>query len=82
MVKRNCGSGQVALISATPDVLPLDLVESILPGAQVELVSASLAPTIGLLGFDRANRGDLVDALGLDANYIRRSDAEVARTGA
>jgi hypothetical protein len=37
---------------------------------------------IGLLGFDRAKSGDLVDALGLDANYIRRSDAEVARTGA
>jgi hypothetical protein len=81
-VKQNCRAGQVALVSATPEVLPLDLVEYILPGVQIEQVSASLAPTIGRLGFDRANRGDLVDALGLDANYIRRSDAEVARTGA
>jgi tRNA threonylcarbamoyladenosine biosynthesis protein TsaB len=81
-VKQNCRAGQVALVSATPEVLPRDLVESILPGAQIEQVSASLAPTIGRLGFDRANRGELVDALGLDANYIRRSDAEVARTGA
>jgi tRNA threonylcarbamoyladenosine biosynthesis protein TsaB len=80
LVKRNCGATQAILVSATPDVLPLDLVESILPGAQIEQVSASLAPIIGRLGFDRANRGDLVDALGLDANYIRRSDAEVART--
>ena len=56
--------------------------EFILPGARIEQVSASLAPSIGRLGFDRANRGDLVDPLGLDANYIRRSDAEAARTGA
>jgi tRNA threonylcarbamoyladenosine biosynthesis protein TsaB len=82
LVKGNCGAGQAVLVSATPDVLPPDLVESILPGARIEQVSASLAPAIGRLGYDRAIRGDLVDALGLDANYIRRSDAEVARTGA
>jgi tRNA threonylcarbamoyladenosine biosynthesis protein TsaB len=81
LVKRNCGTTQAVLVSATPDVLPHDLVESILPGAQIEQVSASLAASVGRLGFDRANRGDLVDALGLDANYIRRSDAEVTRTG-
>ena len=81
-VKQNWGNRPGVLASATPEVLPRDLVESILPGAQIEQVSASLAPSIGRLGFDRANRGDLVDALGLDANYIRRSDAEVARTGA
>ena len=81
-VKQNWGNRPGVLASATPEVLPHDLVESILPGVQIEQVSASLAPTIGRLGFDRANRGDLVDALGLDANYIRRSDAEVARTGA
>jgi tRNA threonylcarbamoyladenosine biosynthesis protein TsaB len=80
--KRNCGPGQAVLVSATPEVLPHELVESILPGARIEQVSASLAPTIGRLGFGRANRGDLVDPLGLDANYIRRSDAEVARKGA
>jgi hypothetical protein len=81
-VKQNWGNRPGVLASATPEVLPHDLVESILPGAQIEQVSASLAPAIGRLGFDRANRGELVDALGLDANYIRRSDAEVARTGA
>jgi tRNA threonylcarbamoyladenosine biosynthesis protein TsaB len=81
-VKQNWGNRPGVLASATPEVLPHDLVESMLPGAQIEQVSASLAPAIGRLGFDRANRGDLVDALGLDANYIRRSDAEVARTGA
>jgi tRNA threonylcarbamoyladenosine biosynthesis protein TsaB len=80
-VKQNCGTRRALLVSATPQVLPRALVESILPGAQIEQVSESLAPTIGRLGWGRANRGDLVDALGLDANYIRRSNAEVARTG-
>ncbi len=82
LVKENCGPRQAVLVSSTPDVLPLNLVQSILPGARIEQVSASLAPMIGRLGFDRANRGDLVDPLGLDANYIRRSDAEVTWTGA
>src|SRR5260370_18476729 len=80
-VKKNCAARKAVLVSATPDVLPPDLVESILPGARIEQVSASLAPIIGLLAFDRANRGNLVDALGLDANSIRRADAEVPRAG-
>jgi tRNA threonylcarbamoyladenosine biosynthesis protein TsaB len=80
LVSANCDTRQAVLVSPTPDVLPLHLVESILPGARIEEVSASLAPMIGRLGFDRANRGDLVDPLGLDANYIRRSDAEAAWT--
>jgi tRNA threonylcarbamoyladenosine biosynthesis protein TsaB len=43
----------------------------------VERVSLVLAPEIGRLGLMRAHRGELVDALTLDANYIRRSDAEL-----
>ncbi len=44
---------------------------------QLHLVSCVLAPTIGLLGYDRARRGALSDSLSLDANYVRRSDAEL-----
>jgi tRNA threonylcarbamoyladenosine biosynthesis protein TsaB len=47
-----------------------------LPG-RVEKVSAVLAPQIGLIGYLRAQRGDLVDSLRLDANYVRRTDAEL-----
>jgi hypothetical protein len=50
--------------------------QEILPGARIEIVSGILAPVIGQLGFERAKRGELVDALRLDANYVRRSDAE------
>ena len=40
-------------------------------------VSPVLAPWIGKIAHERALRGETVDALRLDANYVRRSDAEV-----
>jgi tRNA threonylcarbamoyladenosine biosynthesis protein TsaB len=43
----------------------------------VEAVSTVLAPIIGQLGYLQAQRGELVDALTLNANYVRRSDAEL-----
>lgn len=43
----------------------------------VEEVSPILAPSVGRLGFLRAKSGRLTDSLSLDANYIRRSDAEL-----
>jgi tRNA threonylcarbamoyladenosine biosynthesis protein TsaB len=46
-------------------------------GCRMEIVSPVLAPFVGQLGYAKALRGDLVDALHLDANYIRRSDAEM-----
>jgi tRNA threonylcarbamoyladenosine biosynthesis protein TsaB len=43
----------------------------------VDEVSAILAPHVGRLGVLRARRGETVDALTLDANYVRRTDAEL-----
>jgi tRNA threonylcarbamoyladenosine biosynthesis protein TsaB len=52
------------------------------PGlAELELVSPFLAPAAGRLGFRRAQRGQVTDALSLDANYVRRSDAEEQAKG-
>jgi tRNA threonylcarbamoyl adenosine modification protein YeaZ len=45
--------------------------------ARIEMVSPNLAPVIARLGLRQALRGNLVDALGLNANYIQRSAAEV-----
>jgi hypothetical protein len=45
--------------------------------ARIEVVSRALAPVIGRLGLRQAQRGELVDALGLNANYIQRSAAEL-----
>ncbi len=47
------------------------------PQRQICEVSPVLAPTIAKLAYQRALRGETVDALRLDANYVRRSDAEL-----
>jgi tRNA threonylcarbamoyladenosine biosynthesis protein TsaB len=47
-------------------------------GDTVDTVSPFLAPVIGRLGNQLAVEGGLTDALALDANYVRRSDAEVS----
>ena len=44
-------------------------------------VSGVLAPWIGRLGIASAQRGEFSDALTLDANYVRRSDAELQLKG-
>jgi tRNA threonylcarbamoyladenosine biosynthesis protein TsaB len=45
--------------------------------AHLETVSSVLAPSIGRIAHARALRGDVSDALTLDANYVRRTDAEM-----
>jgi tRNA threonylcarbamoyladenosine biosynthesis protein TsaB len=68
----------VQLVSPTPEVLPTTRLGEVLPEARIVTVSAALAPAIGRLGFERAKHGHLVDSIRLDANYVRRSDAESA----
>jgi tRNA threonylcarbamoyladenosine biosynthesis protein TsaB len=46
-------------------------------GEKIEQVSATLAPMIGLIGTRLLREGKATDALSLDANYVRRSDAEI-----
>ena len=77
LVKGKCPH-PVQLVSPTPEALSAARIEEVLQGASILQVSAALAPSIGRLGFERARRGDLVDSLCLDANYVRRSDAEGA----
>jgi len=67
----------VAFVSPTPHVLRPALDLSSFRSSPIEEVSPVLAPSIGRLGWARAQGGDLVDALPLDANYVRRSDAEL-----
>lgn len=68
-----------AFVTSAPEVLAAPLAASPLRGMPVEHVSSVLGPIIGRLGLERAQRGELVDALHLDANYIRSPDAEVPR---
>lgn len=44
---------------------------------KIDEVSPILAPHVGRLGYLRAQRGDLDDALTLAASYVRRTDAEL-----
>jgi tRNA threonylcarbamoyladenosine biosynthesis protein TsaB len=46
-------------------------------GETVERVSSVRAPMIGRLGLAALAEGRFTDALSLDANYVRRSDAEI-----
>jgi tRNA threonylcarbamoyladenosine biosynthesis protein TsaB len=74
------GSAEFAIVSPSPEVLSeaLSRIEMEHPPIpRVERVSSVLAPVIGQLGYGRAKVGAVADALTLDANYIRRTDAEV-----
>jgi tRNA threonylcarbamoyladenosine biosynthesis protein TsaB len=46
-------------------------------GESVESVSSVCAPMIGRLGLAAVAEGQFTDALTLDANYVRRPDAEI-----
>jgi tRNA threonylcarbamoyladenosine biosynthesis protein TsaB len=73
---------RLVLACASPELVRPTIEGQGLDGWKVEVVSRVLAPVIGKLGYAKALRGEAIDALRLDANYIRRSDAEMNwRTG-
>ena len=74
------GERRPILVSPAPEVIQPALKGSVFEHARVETVSGVLAPFIGKLGYARALRGEVIDALHLDANYVRRTDAEVKWT--
>jgi tRNA threonylcarbamoyladenosine biosynthesis protein TsaB len=50
-------------------------------GDKIQCVPCVLAPLIGKMVFQRALSGDVLDALSVDANYVRRSYVEVFQKG-
>jgi tRNA threonylcarbamoyl adenosine modification protein YeaZ len=73
----------VGWISTDPSLL-VELSETASPRGMpahrptnVQGLAAVLAPMIGKLGIQKAQRGEVLDALTLDANYVRRSYVEV-----
>ena len=78
LLRSQLGGGSGLVIACIePEVIRPALERQDLGGCRIEVVSNVLAPFIGQLGYSKAARGDVVDALHLDANYIRRSDAEM-----
>jgi len=67
----------IAFVSPAPEILREIIAGSSLRDSTVEKVSEDLAPWVGRLAFGKAQRGELVDALTLDANYVRRMDVEM-----
>lgn len=81
-VQGKLAGGGLVIACARADLIRPTIERQGLDGWRVEVVSSVLAPVIGKLGYAKALRGEAVDALHLDANYIRRSDAEMNwRTG-
>ncbi|MDE3170939.1 MAG: tRNA (adenosine(37)-N6)-threonylcarbamoyltransferase complex dimerization subunit type 1 TsaB [Acidobacteriota bacterium] len=82
VAERARGEEQLSIATPAPELLStlVPEIHSVLRREQkiiVERVSPFLAPAIGRLGWIRAREGKLADSLTLDANYIRRSDAEL-----
>ena len=82
MVDGEAGERAVTWICCDPE-----LIESVGPAQQrlhrghaadhLVVCPGELAPAIGRLAEERARNGQFSDPLGLDANYVRRSDAEI-----
>jgi tRNA threonylcarbamoyladenosine biosynthesis protein TsaB len=73
----NMAGRKLVVACPSPDLIRPTVDRQDLSGCVIEEVSSTLAPLIGKLGYAKALRGEAVDALRLDANYIRRSDAEM-----
>ena len=72
----------ILFASPSPELVRSGLVHSAFSDAPIAAVSDDLAPWVGKIAYARAQLGQTTDALTLDANYIRRCDAEVYWKGA
>jgi tRNA threonylcarbamoyladenosine biosynthesis protein TsaB len=77
VVEGQAGTGKLTIATTRPELIEAALAKSKLAAAAVVRVSPVLAPSVAQIGIECAARGELTNALELDANYIRRSDAEV-----
>jgi len=75
----NAGPGNIDWVSTDPDYLTQSTAWSsrLALNETVQEISMPLAPRIGRIGYNLALQNRLTDALSLDANYLRRSDAEI-----
>ena len=80
LVDSRAGKRAVTWISLDPELVEKQ--EGLLQrkrnsGDRVEQCPLELAPSIALLAEESAARGEFSDPVALDANYVRRSDAEI-----
>jgi tRNA threonylcarbamoyladenosine biosynthesis protein TsaB len=82
-VGERSGAERVAWVSPDPEQITYqeNWRERGKRGEKVQLVPALFAPVIGKIGYERVLEKRLADAATLDANYVRRSDAELLWKG-
>ena len=68
---------EFTIATPEPELVAKEMSQIEKRGGAVEPVSSVLAPFIGRLGYRRALAGKLSDALSLNANYVRHTDAEL-----
>ena len=79
-----CAAGnEVSWISTDPDIVANQSAWQGIArrGQRIHSVTCILAPLIGKMALQRALKGDVQDALSVDANYVRRSYVEVFQKG-
>jgi tRNA threonylcarbamoyladenosine biosynthesis protein TsaB len=82
-VDQQVAGSEVAWISTDPDALGT-LASGrgrAARGKEIQRIPPVLAPLIGKMAFQRAKKGHVLDALSVDANYVRRSYVEVFQKG-
>jgi tRNA threonylcarbamoyladenosine biosynthesis protein TsaB len=76
-LRERAGTRTLAIVTPVPELLVSRMSRNETALVPIEVASGVLAPTIGQIGLAHARRGVTVDAVHLDANYVRRSDAEL-----
>jgi tRNA threonylcarbamoyladenosine biosynthesis protein TsaB len=79
LVEKQAGKEAVAWISLDPELITnlQAMQRRLAQGDTLQVATPDLASSIGALAELRASRGEFSDPLSLDANYVRRSDAEI-----
>ena len=82
-VDKQVAGNQVVLVSTDPDTIAKQSARRgrVAQGQAIDNVPCILAPLIGKMAYQRALKGNVSDALSVDANYVRRSYVEVFQKG-
>jgi tRNA threonylcarbamoyladenosine biosynthesis protein TsaB len=84
LVDKETGRERVTWIALDPELIQqvISLQRRLAVGDRLVVGSTEVAPAIAVLAEERAARGEFSDPVFLDANYVRRSDAEILWKGA
>ena len=82
-VDKQVAGNQVAWISTDPDAVAKQSAWQgrVAQGEAIQHVPCIQAPLIGKMAYQRALKGEVLNALTVDANYVRRSYVEVFQKG-